>query len=116
MVLNVCLIAWIGWVGAAIATGTSAFVALILSYWSLMWVVDFDIPVRELLRQLAAAAVMSVILWRIRDFVRVPLLSGRTDEVLFLIGVGAVVYFAVLVGIWQDFRRVIRNNVTGPFE
>lgn len=115
LLLNLLLIREFGWVGAAVASVVSSFVALTFAYLLLKRSVQFTLPVREIGRQVASAGVMGVVVWSL-------LLSLRTTDVLqrnliivlVLVPVGAAVYFATLFGLSERFRETVARNT--PFE
>lgn len=115
VVLNVILILWIGWVGAAIATATSAVIGLALAFRELRKLVDFTLPLGELGRQLAAATVMGVIILSLRKGIEeAELLRHNVVLVFLLVTLGAGVYFLVLLGISSRFRQTVAANSPIP--
>lgn len=112
LVLNVALIARFGWIGAAVATAVSAAIGLVLSFWSIRSAIEFEVPVGEILRQVAAAALMGIFVYigltLERDY---SLLGNNAAVVALLVGGGAAVYFLSLFGISSGFRRTVVTNV-----
>lgn len=117
LVLNIALVYTIGWVGAAIATAISAGIGLIFGFYYTRRHVAFAIPFGEIARQWIAALVMGLVVYAARGFGETNLewiVDYNAVFVVGLVGVGAVVYFAVLFGISTEFRTTVENNL--PFE
>lgn len=108
--LNILLISQFGWVGAAIATTIAASIGLVLAYRALAQLLNFEIPVRELANQGIAAAVMGVVVY-VAELSLEPTNIPGIYVTLFLVGVGAVIYFGALGGISQQFRTTFRDNI-----
>lgn len=108
-ILNVVLILWIGWVGAAIATVLSACVGLVLSYRSLRQLVDFEVPVGELSRQFVTALLMAGLVAGGRYILEIHV-SHNALIVLSLTIFGAAVYFLSLFAISHRFRTTVTAN------
>jgi len=105
--LNLLLVAAFSWIGAAVATLISAGLALGLALRQTHVIVDsFVVPVGELGRQLLAAGVMGVVVYSLRR-----LLPGIISVGIGLVGLGAVVYIFVLLGVSPRFRETVRDNV-----
>jgi len=117
LILNVALVYTIGWVGAAIATATSAGIGLIFAFHYTRRHVAFTIPFNEIARQWSAALVMGLIVYAARRFGEANwawITDYNTVFVVGLVGLGAVVYFIVLLGISTEFRMTVINNF--PFD
>ncbi len=117
LILNVILVYTIGWVGAAIATATSAGIGLTFGFYYTRRHVAFTIPFGEIARQWGAASVMGLVVYVARGFGEANLawiVDYNAVFVVGLVGLGAVVYFSVLLGISTDFRTTINNNL--PFD
>lgn len=109
---NVVLIYLYGWIGAAVATAGSVAVSLVLAYYYLSGIITFAFPVREVARQWGAAAVMAAVVYGgLAVENAYDLLGHNFATVLLLVGVGAGVYFAVLLVLSAQFRTTVRNNV-----
>lgn len=104
--LNLALVYLYGWIGAGVATATSAAVSLLLGYFSLRSQLDIHIPSKEIIKQIFAAAVMGGIIYVMTILVNVDLLTGIT-----FVGIGAAIYFLVLITISLRFRTTVRNNL-----
>ena len=112
---NVVLVALYGWIGAAVATGLSAGVGLVLAYRYLQQLVSFSIPVGEIGRQWIAAGFMGATVLVAREFGEPTALATYNEVfVVVLAGAGAGVYFLTLCGISGQFRQTIVQNL--PFE
>lgn len=115
VVLNVILILWIGWVGAAVATALSASLGVILSFRAARMLITFEVPVGELARQLSAATFMMVIVYSTRDLIEATgIVQRNIIVVLILVGLGAGVYFGVLLAISERFRTTVATNSPVP--
>lgn len=108
--LNAVLIWQIGWIGAAIATATSAAVRTLGSYWVIRRTLDdASFPVRPVGEQALAAVVMGATVLAIDP--RVP--TGRIWTLL-VIGGGAGVYFATLLLVSGRLRSKVRSLAPTP--
>ncbi|QHS16171.1 lipopolysaccharide biosynthesis protein [haloarchaeon 3A1-DGR] len=110
--LNVVLIHSYGWVGAAVATATSVAVSLVLAYWHVDAIIDFDLPVDEIARQWVAGGVMAVVVYgglRVENTYR--LIGHNFALVVVLVTVGAGVYFVVLLALSAEFRETVNRNI-----
>ena len=116
LVLNVFLVYTLGWVGAAIATATSAGIGLTFGFYYTRRHVGFTIPFAEIARQWTAALGMGIVVYAVREL-------GETNWtwiddfnavfVVLLVGIGAAVYFILLLCISSTFRTTVTNNL--PF-
>lgn len=107
--LNLVLTWRYGWYGAAAATTSSAVVGCILGYYYTNQLINVTIPKYTLIRQIIAAGVMALTV-----YVNRLLFGDSLPVILILVGIGAVVYFVVLLTIWRDFRLTVRDNL--PFD
>ncbi|MBP1921714.1 O-antigen/teichoic acid export membrane protein [Halorubrum alkaliphilum] len=117
LVLNLVLVYSIGWVGAAIATATSAGVGLLFGFYYTRQHVSFTIPTGEIARQWVAALLMGGVVYAARYLGEANwawIADYNAVFVVGLVGLGAVVYFAILFGISTEFRTTVANNL--PFE
>lgn len=114
LILNVALVYTIGWIGAAIATATSATMGLIFGFYYTRRQVGFQVPVGEISRQLIAALLMggAVYLARIAGETH-PVSTHNSVFVVLLVGFGAIVYFSVLLVLSKRLRTTINRNL--PF-
>lgn len=108
--LNVVLVYLLGWVGAAIATVISASVGLTLAFQYLYRLLQFDIPLAEIGRQVGAAAVMAAVVYGTRQLLE-GVLSHNVIMVLLLVSLGGFVYFVSLLTVSQRFRSTVANNL-----
>lgn len=113
--LNVVLIYFYGWVGAAVATTVSVGVSLVLAYRYVAELIEFEIPLRRITKQWLSALVMAGVvyggLWLEETY---RLLGYNVAVVIILVMVGAAVYFGVLLGLSAEFRDTVDRNV--PFK
>ena len=110
--LNVILVYLYGWVGAAVATTLSVSISLLFGYYYLTSIHSFAVLYTEIGRQMLAALLMGAVvyggLW-IENTHR--LIRHNFATVLILVGIGAGVYFFVLLGISAKFRRTVSDNL-----
>lgn len=110
--LNVVLIYLYGWLGAAVATTVSVAISLVLAYYHVDDVIDFEIPTREIANQWVAAVLMGGLvyagLWTESTY---DLLNHNVATVGILVVLGAGTYFTVLLTISRAFRTVVDQNV-----
>lgn len=100
LVLNVGLVYAFGWRGAAAATAVSGAVVLVLGYRALAGVIGRpDVPWLELLRQFAAAGLMTVVVVALQGA-----LPRSHYVTVLLVGVGAAVYAIALIGLSARVR------------
>ncbi len=114
--LNVVLVWWIGWFGAAIATALSATVGFSLSLHYVRRFIDIQLPLNEIGLQWTAALVMGVIVYTGRSLGESTLAWVDDFNVIFavlLVGLGAIVYFVVLLTISRRFQKTVERNL--PF-
>lgn len=115
ILLNITLIYFYGWIGAAVATTLSVIISLGFASRYLKSIIDFSYPWTEISRQGFAALLMGAFvyfgLW-IEETYR--LLSHNFGIVLTLVTLGAGIYFAVYFVISSSFRTTIARNI--PFE
>jgi len=117
LILNLTLVYSIGWVGAAIATATSAAIGLMFSFHYASAHVAFSVPVSEIAYQWVAAFTMGVVVYAVRGFGEANwawIVNYNSIFVVGLVGLGAAVYFATLFGISTEFRTTVANNL--PFK
>ncbi|WP_049908864.1 MULTISPECIES: oligosaccharide flippase family protein [Halorubrum] len=110
--LNVILVSLYGWIGAAVATATSVAVSLVLAYWHVDAIIDFRLPIGEIVRQFAAAGVMTAAVYTgLRAESTYRLVGHNFAVVILLVGIGAMTYFAVLLGLSRTFRETVFRNL-----
>jgi len=101
LILNVGLVAELGWTGAAIATAISSGTMLVLSYAALVPLIGTpSLPVRELLVQVGASAVMALVVIGVRGLV-----PRTTPATVGLVALGAGVYLVALLVASNRIRR-----------
>jgi O-antigen/teichoic acid export membrane protein len=112
IVLNVGLVNAIGWVGAAIATTTSALVSLTVGYYYTRQLVKFRLPIGKVSKQCLAAALMAMFVYVARILGEVhPIAKYNELFIVLLVGFGAIIYFVVLFAISSSFRITVLNNL-----
>lgn len=109
LVLNIILTWQFGWYGAATATTASAGLGLGLGYYYASQVVDVVVPLGEIAKQWYAAGVMAFVVLTGRF-----LIGDSLPIVVVLVGIGAAVYFSVLLVLSGEFRKTVQDNL--PFE
>jgi len=114
LVLNVILIYFYGWIGAAVATGLSALISLLVGFGYLRTIITVDLPIGELSKQWAAAGIMGPVVYILRTIEKTYNVIGyNAIVVILLVGAGASVYFLVLLGLSAHFRATVRRNLPG---
>jgi len=116
IVLNVTLIYSIGWVGAAIATALSAAIGFVFGLYYVRTQISLSLPYCELSRQWIAALLMGSVVYIARYFGESNFAwvdDFNTVFVVLLVGLGAAVYFVLLLSISSTFRTTVTNNL--PF-
>lgn len=108
--LNVLFVYLYGWTGAAVATALAALIGLFVAYAALRRIMTVGLPLPEVGRQVAAAAVMGAVLYPAREVV-VTATSASLLETLLLVSLGAGVYFVTLLVLSARFRTTVRDNV-----
>ena len=115
IVLNVVFVSQFGWVGAAVATAIAAVIGLLVAFRYTRPRVAFRIPSLEIGRQVVAGLTMGVIVYGGRLVGETTALADFNEAfVLVLVGVGATVYFTVLLTISAELRTVVTRNL--PFD
>ena len=110
LLLNVGLVYYFGWYGAAVATTLSAVIALGSGYYALKLLIGPpDVPYGELAREAGASAAMTLGI-----LVLMPLLSGGHYATVSLVLFGALLYVVVLVSISSRVRRKARALLPIP--
>ena len=116
LVLNLVLVYAIGWVGAAIATATSASIGLIFGFYYTRKHVAFTVPYGDIAYQWVAALGMGAVVYATRVLAEARWMwvdDFNAVFVVLLVGLGAAVYFALLLSISSTFRTTVTNNL--PF-
>lgn len=112
LLLNVVLIYFYGWVGAALATAISAGISYVLSHAYVSSIIEFSFPKGEILYQVVASIVMGGVVYSgiwIED--TFALLRSNIAVVLTLVVVGASVYFVSLLVLSMEFRETVARNL-----
>ncbi|WP_226007598.1 oligosaccharide flippase family protein [Natrinema salinisoli] len=113
--LNIALIYLYGWIGAAVATAASVAASLVLAYYQVDAIIDFEVPTREIAKQWFAAVLMGGVVYTgLRAESTYGLLNHNVATVGILVILGAGVYFAVLLAISMEFRTAVDQNM--PFD
>ncbi len=114
LVLNLALVYAIGWVGAAIATASSASIGLLFAYYYARRHVAFTVHYAEIARQWFAAIAMGAVVYGAREIGEAYWIADYNMAfVLVLVGFGAAAYFASLLAISSAFRTTVSRNL--PF-
>jgi O-antigen/teichoic acid export membrane protein len=110
--LNVALIPFFGVIGAAVATAISVSLSLLFAYQVVSSLIDFSIPVGEIVRQWAAAITMGLVVYGTRVVEsRVVDIGYEFVTVGILVGIRAATYFAVLLALSSRFRNTVYDNL-----
>ncbi|MDS0239874.1 MULTISPECIES: flippase [unclassified Haloferax] len=115
VVLNILLISTVGWVGAAVATVLSASLGVVLAFRALTNLLEFGVPVNEIVYQVGSGLLMSIVVITLQDvLVTTQIVDRPTVRLVILITTGAAVYFLTLLSISRDFRETVDSNL--PFK
>lgn len=110
--LNVMLIVVYGWIGAAVATALSVGISLVVAYRYTASILEFTIPVDEILKQWIAAGLMACLLiafmWVNGRYVTI---ESNLMFVLLTVSSGAALYFCSLLGLSGRFRTTVQDNL-----
>lgn len=110
LVLNLLLVATIGWVGAAIATLVSAATSVTLSYYSVVTVVgDLNVPTATIGKQVLASVLMAGVVVALDRA-----LSSNHYVTVAIVGVAATLYIVVLLSISSQVRSRLLAVVSRP--
>jgi O-antigen/teichoic acid export membrane protein len=113
IVLNILLITVFGWLGAAIASLTSAALGIILAYYAVRRSIDGFLPVRDWGSQILAAGIMGGCLLSILSADVMGLVSGPPIvEKVTIVAFGAAVYGGTLFLLSRRVRNVILANLS----
>lgn len=109
--LNLVLIWQLGWIGAAIASVMSSIVGLVLSYKLLVRLVNFELPLLEISKQVIAAVGMGAVVAGLRKAIEATGVIQHNFVILLgLVAIGATTYVALLITISPKFRGVVTRN------
>jgi O-antigen/teichoic acid export membrane protein len=106
--LNIVLVPYIGILGAAIATLISCAIASVITVRLSFRYLRFEIGLTFIIKSIVAAVIMALILWQLNPI--------GTLNVLISIGVGAVIYFIILIllkGIEREELGFIKSLMVG---
>jgi O-antigen/teichoic acid export membrane protein len=110
--LNITLVYFHGWTGAAVATLVSISASMVLAYKLLSGIIDFSVPYTEILKQLFSAAVMGLLVYvLVQVFGSFGLNTQRFVPVFVAVVFGAFVYFVCLFFVSERFRTVVTDNL-----
>lgn len=111
-ILNIILVYFYSWTGAAIATMSSAFVGFLVGYLYLSSFVQVDWPLKMMANEWYAAFLMGISVWFLmfimRSLLNIPL---SIPIAIILIGIGGGLYFVILLIISSVFRTTVINNI-----
>lgn len=111
LLLNIILIWWIGWIGAAIATTMSAAVSLSLSWKNISKVLPgVGIPKTEIGYQVISGIFMGLSVFGFRLLFPNTIVVGVGLAIL-----GAISYFSMVYLLSEEFRATLRSNLPGFF-
>ena len=111
VVLNVLFVRAYGAIGAAVATVVSLLLSLSVAYHLVGRHVEFGLPYGELGLQLGAAVVMGGLVWALESALS-PL---SLVELLLVIGIGASVYFVLVVTVSGVVRDAVLDVLPQSF-
>lgn len=111
IILNIIFIYLYGWTGAAVATMSSVAISLIMGYYYVDSIIDFEVPLKEIGKQLVASIVMAALVsggLYVENTYRI--LRHNIATVLLLVGAGAAIYFVILLVLSTELRETARRN------
>lgn len=112
LILNVILIYFYGWIGAAVATASSVAISLCVAYHYLSSIIRINIPIVEIGNQWIAGVLMGGVVFIALRFEDTYINIGHNVVVILsLVALGAAVYFAALLAISAKFRATISDNL-----
>ncbi|MFD1642636.1 polysaccharide biosynthesis C-terminal domain-containing protein [Halohasta litorea] len=113
VVMNVALVYFFGWIGAAVATAFTMFIGTFISYIQLNRMVKFKTPIREIVRQIISAVIMAVGVYGAKGMIQINEVESAETIVslLLLISFGAVIYFTIIYVLSGRFRGVLVRNL-----
>jgi O-antigen/teichoic acid export membrane protein len=110
--LNIVLIVAYGWIGAAVATALSVGISLVIAYGYMDSILEFTIPVEEIVKQWTAAGIMACFLFALRWVNgRYMTIESNLLFVLLTVSSGAALYFCSLLGLSGQFRTTVQDNL-----
>jgi O-antigen/teichoic acid export membrane protein len=110
--LNIILVYFYGWTGAAIATFISVVAAMLIAYQLLSSIVDFSVPYAEILRQVSSAIIMGFSAYLLMRAINLfDLNTQRLLPVLVTVIFSVLTYSLCLLLISKSFRGVIIDNL-----
>lgn len=114
LVMNVVLIYFYGWVGAAVGTLMSAVFSLLLGYYLLKTLVGVQFPVGNVIRQAVSSGVMAIVIIAVEWALSTSgIETMRAIPTVGLVSFGAGIYGLTLLSISPTFRRTVFENL-GP--
>jgi O-antigen/teichoic acid export membrane protein len=113
VVMNVALVYFFGWTGAAVATAFTMFIGTFVSHIQLNRMIKFKTPIREIVRQIISAIIMAVGVYGTKTMVRINEVESTESIVaLFsLISLGGLIYFTSIYVLSARFRGVLIRNL-----
>lgn len=113
ILLNISLIYFFGWVGAAVATTLSVCISFLLGYWYLNKIINITIPIHMIGKELIAAGIMGSTVQLLLHIQNIKLVAlNNITVVLLVISLGAGTYFTTLGIISSEFRKIISDNIS----
>jgi peptidoglycan biosynthesis protein MviN/MurJ (putative lipid II flippase) len=113
ILLNISLIYFFGWVGAAVATTLSVCISFLLGYWHLNKIINITIPIHMIGKELIAAGIMGSTVQLLLHIQNIKLVAlNNITVVLLVISLGAGTYFTTLGIISSEFRKIISDNIS----
>jgi len=112
VLLNLALVWYIGWVGAAIASALSTLIGLCIAYFVFDSIVEITVPTREIGKQIIASLCMGAIVWTAEWLAdKYEYIQYEFVTTVGLVAVGATSYVLILIFISDRFRQVVQRNL-----
>lgn len=98
---NYFLIKTIGWIGAAIATALSVFIAFLISLKYLKNLLKFKFPLKDIFKQFISALIMLISIYIFKNY----LYPINSIETILLVILGTIIYFFILLSVSKNIRN-----------
>lgn len=113
IIFNFVLIPIIGWRGAAVATVISSFVSLLYAYYSVSQLIEFSIPIAEIIKQITASVLMLCIVYTLEHIESsLRIIGNNAIAVFILVIIGGTTYIGTLIVISRDTRKTVVDNLS----
>lgn len=112
-ILNLVLVYYYGWLGAAVATSLTTSFGAVSGYIILQRTLQFQFPFIPVRNQIIASTAMGAIIYIINTAFD-PTYVNETVTTVTVVGIGAGVYFVLLLLIWPEFKQTTFDVLLSP--